>query len=137
MKIKNTADLRIAILELEKRKQQEKLRLADSFHALTESLTPSNIIRNSFKKVNEIPGLKGSLVNGALSLGLGLASKKLLIGKSAGLLKKVAGLAVEMGVTGMVANNAGVIKSAAGSFLKKIFRSKTKTVMEKLAPGDM
>ena len=137
MKIKNTADLRIAILELEKRKQQEKLQLADSFHALTESLTPSNIIRNSFKKVNEIPGLKGSLVNGALSLGLGLASKKLLIGKSAGLLKKVAGLAVEMGVAGMVANNAGVIKSATGSFLKKIFRSKAKAGMEKLAPGDI
>ncbi len=61
-----------------------------------------------------------------MGLGVGLLSKKLFIGKSAGLLKTVLGSAVEIGIAGLVAKNSGTIRSAGSRLFKNIFRSKSK-----------
>jgi len=124
MNIKNSADLRAAIQELEIRKQLEKKQLAESFEVLKESLKPINLLKSTFNSVREAPGLGGMVVNTTLGMGAGLLSKRLMVGKSAGLLKKLFGSAVELGVAGLVANNSGTIKSAANQLFKNIFRSK-------------
>ena len=129
MEINNSADLRAAILELEDRKQREKQQLVENFHELTESLKPMNLIKSTFNKVKETPGDTGNILKATIGLGVGLLSKRLLIGKSAGLLKKILGSAVEMGVAGLVANKSDAIKSSGNRFLQNIFRSKNKNGM--------
>lgn len=124
MEIKNSADLRAAILELEGKKHREKEQLVENFHALTESLSPINLIKSTFNKVKESPGLTGSVLKATIGLGVGLLSKRLLVGSAPGLFKKIIGSAVEMGVAGLVAKNSETLKSKGIRLLKNIFRSK-------------
>ena len=126
MEIKNSTDLRAAILELEDRKLREKQQLVENFHAFTESLTPINLIKSTFNRVKETPGLTGNVLKATVGLGVGLLSKRLLIGKSAGLFKKIIGAVLEMGVGGLVAKNSDTIKSTGTRLLKNLFRSKNR-----------
>ncbi|MBC7888875.1 MAG: hypothetical protein H7Z13_13440 [Ferruginibacter sp.] len=124
MEINNATDLKAAILELEDRKRREKELLVENFHAFKESLSPVNLIKSSFVKVRETPGLAGNILKASVGLGVGFLSKRLLIGKAPGLFKKIVGSAVEMGIAGLVAKNSDTIKSSGNRFFKNIFRSR-------------
>jgi len=126
MEIKNSEDLRAAILELEDRKQREKQQLVENFHAFKESLTPINLLKSTFKKVKETPGITSTVLKATVGLGVGLLSKRLLLGKSPGILKKIVGSAIEMGVARFVTKKSDTIKSTGNNFLKNFFRSKNK-----------
>lgn len=128
MEIKNSADLRAAILELEDRKQREKQQLVENFHVFTESLSPVNLIKSTFNKVKETPGISGNILKAALGLGVGILSKRLLIGKSGGLVKRMLGSALEMGVMGVVAKNTDTLQYKAVRLFKNLFGSKSKVV---------
>lgn len=124
MEIKNSADLKAAILELEDRKQREKEELTRNFHAFTESLTPMNLLKSTFNKVKNSPGIQGSVLKAGLGLGVGLLSKQLLIGRSTGIVKGLLGNAFKMGVMNLVAKNTDTIKSTGARFLKTLFSRK-------------
>jgi len=126
MEIKNSADLRAAIIELENKKLEQKRQLAISYQTLTESLKPMNLIKSTFNSVKESPGLTGSLLNAGIGLGVGVLSKKLLIGKSVGLVKRMLGPAIQMGIASVVANNSGSFKNVGKRLLQTLFRSKKK-----------
>lgn len=126
MDIKNSEDLKAAILELEDRKEREKQRLTQNFHELTESLKPINLIKSTYHRVKETPGITGTVLKAGVGLGVGLLSKRLLLGNSPGFLRKIIGSAIQMGVTGMVAKRSDIIKSTGGQFLKKLFHFKSK-----------
>ncbi len=126
MEINNAADLRAAILELEDRKLRDKQQLVENFHAFTESLSPVNLIKSTFNKVKETPGISGTVLKAAVGLGVGILSKRLLIGKSGGLVKRMLGSALEMGVMGVVAKNTGTLQSKGVRLIKSLFGSKIK-----------
>lgn len=121
MEINNSAELRAAILELEDRKQREQQQLVENFHSFTESLKPMNLIKSTFNKVKETPGIPGTLLKAGVGLGVGFLSKRLLIGKSAGMFKKLLGSAIEMGVMGVVAKNADTLQSKGVRLFKNLF----------------
>lgn len=124
MEINNTEDLKAAILQLEDRKQREKQQLVDNFHAFTESISPVNLIKNTFNKVKETPGLPANILKAGLGLGVGIISKRMLLGTKGGILKRILGSAMEMGMMGLVAKKADVIKSTGIRLLKNLFGSK-------------
>ncbi|MEP7145155.1 MAG: hypothetical protein ABI707_19875 [Ferruginibacter sp.] len=126
MEIKNSEDLKAAILQLEDRKQREQKQLVENFHAFKESLTPINLIKSTINRVKETPGITGTVLKATVGLGVGLLSKRFLLGKSPGFLRKIIGSAVQMGVAGLVAKKADTIQSN-GNFFKNIFRSKSKS----------
>ena len=97
MEINNSAELKEAIKLLEKQKSIQKERLTEQFHIAYQSLKPINILKNSLNKVVNSPGVSDNIIDTSISLGAGLLSKKLLIGKSAGIVKKILGLALEFG----------------------------------------
>ena len=82
MEIKNSADLKAAIVELENRKVNEKQGLLNDFNAITESLKPLNLLKSTFHKVKESQGISGNILKAAVGLGVGLLSKKILISKN-------------------------------------------------------
>ena len=124
--INNSADLKAAILELEGRSKREKEQLADNFHAFKESISPMNLIKSTFNKVKETPGVSGSMLKAALGLGVGILSKKLIIGKSSSLIKTVLGSALKVGVMGAVAKNSDTLQVKGVRLLKNLFGSKSK-----------
>ena len=124
MDIKNALDLQEAIKKLEDKSMVQKNDLIDQFHATYESFKPINLLKSSLNKVVHSPGTVDNVINATIGLGAGVISKRLLIGKSAGILKKLFGMAFEFGVAGLVSKNSDSIKSGGINLLSKIFKSK-------------
>jgi hypothetical protein len=103
--IANTTDLATAIKRLERRKAVMEEDLKDHFHALAEDFKPKNILKNTIHEVQESTELKHNLFKVALGLGAGYFSRKLIINKSAGFVKKALGTALQYGITNFVAKN--------------------------------
>lgn len=101
--IANTTDLATAIKRLERRKFIMEEDLKDHFHVLLNDLKPTNILKNTLHEVRESTTLKHNLLKIAVGLGAGYFSRKMLIGKSAGIVKKALGTALQYGITNFVA----------------------------------
>lgn len=105
MKIKNSAALQSVIKALEEKRERERQGMVDSFEAITESMKPLQLVKSAFNKLQLPPGLAGNVVKVISVVGISFLSKKLLLGKSSGLLKKIAGLLIELGVADLLTKN--------------------------------
>ena len=101
--VASTSDLNIAIKRLERKKMLQEEEMRDQFHLILENLKPTNILKNTLHEVQESTPLKNNLFKIAIGLGAGYFSRKLVIGKSAGLVKKALGTALQFGITQFVA----------------------------------
>lgn len=101
--IANTTDLATAIKRLERRRMIMEEGLKDDFHNILESLKPTNILKNTLHEVRESTPLKHNLIKIAIGLGAGYFSRKMIIGQSAGIVKKVLGTALQYGITNFIA----------------------------------
>jgi hypothetical protein len=122
-KIANTSDLDMAIKRLERKKLLQEEDLKDHMHNIIESLKPTNILKHTIHEVQESTELKHNLFKVALGLGAGYFSKKLIIGKSAGLVKKALGTALQYGITNFVAkknDNGDAHRSRKKNLFKRI-----------------
>ncbi|MEO6894392.1 MAG: hypothetical protein ABI136_05100 [Ginsengibacter sp.] len=101
--IANTTDLSTAIKRLERRRFIIEEELKDQFHELAEDLKPKNILKNTIQEIQESTVLRNNLLKVALGLGAGYFSRRLVVTKSAGFVKKALGAALQYGVTNFVA----------------------------------
>jgi hypothetical protein len=101
--IANTSDLATAIKRLERRRNFLGEDLKDHFHIVLEELKPTNILKNTLHEVQESTTLKHNLLKVAIGLGAGYFSRKMIVGKSAGLVKKALGTALQYGITNFIA----------------------------------
>jgi hypothetical protein len=102
-RILSTQDLSIAIKRMERKRMMMEEDLNDHFHNLLEGLKPANLLKNTLHEVQESLPLKHNLLKVALGLGAGYFSRKLVVGKSAGFVKKALGAALQFGITHFVA----------------------------------
>ncbi len=102
-RIANTIELGVAIKRLERKKMLMEEDLKDEIHIILESMKPANILRHTLHEFQESTELKHNLLKVALGLGAGYFSRKLIVGKSAGLVKKALGTALQYGITQFVA----------------------------------
>jgi hypothetical protein len=127
--IANTNDLAAAIKRLERKRSVMEEDMKDDMHAILESLKPANILRTTLHEVQESTPLKHNLLKIAVGLGAGYFSKQLIVGKSAGLVKKALGTALQFGITQFIAkkddsgNSQDLSHNSHGkkSLLKRIF----------------
>lgn len=126
--IANTTDLETAIKRLERRKSIMEEDLKDHMHSILESLKPSNILKTTLHEVQESTPLKHNLFKVALGLGAGYFSRKMIVGKSAGIVKKALGTALQFGITQFIAkkddnnsNESSSFPSKKKNLLKRIF----------------
>lgn len=117
-KINNISELDMAIKRLERKKLLLEENLKDDFHTLLQSLKPTNILKNTIHEVQESPELKHNLLKVVLGLGVGYFSRKLVVGKSAGIVKKALGAALQYGITSFVAKKNGK-EEESGLYSKK------------------
>jgi len=124
--IYSTAGLKEAIRQLEyKRLDQEQL-LKEQFILTRESLKPVNLIKNTFSEVVTSPLLISNVLGTAIGLSAGYFSKKLFIGTSVNLLKKLFGSILQLGITTIIANKPEIVQSFGHQIFQRIF-SKRKT----------
>lgn len=122
-KIASTTELTSAIKRLERQRFLMEEDLKEEFHIILESLKPTNILKHTIHEVQASTELKHNLLKVAVGLGAGYFSRKLVIGKSAGIVKKALGTALQYGITNFVAKrNAGGEKSEHSSGKKNLFK---------------
>ena len=126
--ITTSADLKMAIQQLELQQANELFLLKEEFRATGESLKPLNIIKRTFKNAVAGPDLKTNVMNAAIGLATGIVTKKLMIGKTINPFKKLLGALLEMAVANKVSKNADDIKSTGTAIFKKLFSKKEDAV---------
>lgn len=124
--VRDNKSLNEAILFLENKRQSDLYLLKEHFEFTKEQLNPINIIKDEFNDAISSPNLKGKVIKGAVSLLSGFLAKKFVIGSGAGIVGKLAGTALQTGVTGLVMNNVpenmGSVKDSGISLLQKGLR---------------
>lgn len=126
--ITTSADLKMAIHQLEVQQANELFLLKEEFHATGERLKPMNIIKRGFKNAVSGPDITTNVVNAAIGLATGIVTKKLMIGKTINPFKKLFGALVEMAVANKVSKNGDDIKSTGIAIFKKLFPKKEDAV---------
>lgn len=112
MKNRNSSKDRLAekIRELEMRQDQQMDDIKMSFSGLSDSINPVNLVKGVLTSVTGTPGLKSTALDTALSVGAGILGRKLVVRKSGGFLRKIAGTAVQFLVTNLVRNKIPEVK---------------------------
>jgi hypothetical protein len=101
--IRTTKDLREAIAALEIKSTAQQQALKERLHETTTSFKPSNLLKSAIHGFREKPKFQSSLLNSGIGLGVGLVAKRLLFGAKGGIIKKLVGKAVQLGVAKFVA----------------------------------
>ena len=96
------ASLEQRILELEKIQERQLAELKMSVEGVMESFKPSNMLRTALKDVIESPDIRSTAISTALGIGAGYLGRKLVVGKSGGVFKKITGSAIQFLITNFV-----------------------------------
>ena len=121
-KIYNSQDLKNAILELERKKDVDELELKEQLSKTYETYKPANILKNTMEEVSASPKFRHNLLNVAIGLGAGYLSNKLVVGRSAGIVKRVLGTALQFGVTTLVAKKGDDVVDSLKPKKKSLFK---------------
>jgi len=122
-KISSSAVLLESIQILEVEREIEGRILKEQFQLTYERFKPVNLLRSTFLEVTSTPNLLNNVVDTALGLATGYLSKKIVIGASGNILRRLLGIVVQLGVTNSVAQHPYTIRSI-GQFLLHHFLDK-------------
>ncbi|HLG33789.1 MAG TPA: hypothetical protein VI757_02830 [Bacteroidia bacterium] len=116
--INSEATLKDAIVQLEHKRTYEEKILREQFHLACESMKPLNLIKSTFKDAftsgkdaAASPDFKDNIVNTSVGLAAGYLSKLLFVNVSHSPIRKLLGIALQFGITALVAKNPEAIKS--------------------------
>lgn len=100
--INSTADLQRRIAELEEAERMQKTEIRYTATQLAKSVTPGNLVKSFVSNIKTSPHLRNSLLDTAVGIGAGFVGKKLFVGKSRNILKRLGGTAIEFIVANMI-----------------------------------
>jgi hypothetical protein len=122
--INTETDLNFAIYQLERKQAEEGQLLKEHFFLAYERMKPANLFRNTISDVASSPFLIENIIGTVIGLGTGYLSRKIMVGASGNIFKKLFGLILQFGITNVVAQHPDRIKSIAGFIFKHIMHRK-------------
>lgn len=109
--ITSISELKNAIQLLEIEQAMNGRLLKEEISITLTSLKPVNLFKRAVTDAVSSPFLIDNILNAAIGLTTGYLSKKIFIGTSGNILRKLFGSIVQLGVTTAVADHPGGIKS--------------------------
>ena len=122
--ITSKAGLKDAIQLLEADQVLKGLILKDQFYLTYESLKPVNLLMHTLKEISSSPYLIDNISGTAMGLAGGFLSKKIFVGTSGNVIRKLIGSILQLGVTNVVAKNSDIIKSVGHAIFQHFFHKK-------------
>ncbi len=122
--ISSSAALKNAIQLLEVEQEINRQLLKEQFYFTCESLNPVNLLKNTLYDVATSPDLIDNILGTTVGLVTGYLSKKMVVGASANLVRKLFGFILQLGVTNIVAQHADKIKSIGQFIFQQILTKK-------------
>lgn len=122
--ISNSIELKEAIQLLEAEQVFNKELLKEQFQITYESFKPANLLKNTLKDIASSPNLINNVLGAAIGLGTGYLSKKIVVGGSGNILRKLLGTIIQAGVTSAVTQHPDAIISLGQFIFQQIFHKK-------------
>lgn len=120
-KITSVAVLKNAIQLLETEQDAKGQLLKDQFSRTCESLKPVNLLTNTLNKTFSTSNLADSLSGTSLGVAGGLLLRKLFVGSSRNILRKLVGSFLQFGVSNFIAQNPDMLKAIGHSIIQHLF----------------
>lgn len=124
--ITTVAELKNAIQLLKEEQTVKEQLLKEQFYITYESLKPINLLKSTFKDLSSSPYMIENIVGSAVGLATGYVSKKIVVGSSANIIRKLIGSVLQFGVTNLVAQHPDAIKSISQYIIQHVFTKKKK-----------
>lgn len=125
-KSSSSSDLRRSIELLEAKQTLEGQELKEQFFLTYESLKPINLIENTLKDIVSSHYLTDNILASATGMASGYISKKIVVGTSDNVGRKLIGKILQVGVTNFVAHHPEAIKMFGQFIFQHIFNKKEK-----------
>ena len=122
--ITSAAELKDAIQLLEAEQSIKGQLLREQLFLTYESLKPVNLLRNALKEISSTPYLIDNISGTAMGLLGGFLSKKIFVGTSGNLIRKLFGSVLQIGVTNLVTQNSEIIRSVGQALIQHFFQKK-------------
>jgi hypothetical protein len=122
--ITTTEELKKAIELLEFEQLYKGQIVKEQLLIVHEALKPFNLIKSTISEATSSPYLIDNILGAAVGLASGYVSRKIVIGRSANVLRKLIGSALQFGVTNVVARHADSIKTFGQNLFQYISRKK-------------
>lgn len=122
--INSAAELKDAIQLLEAEQSIKGQLLREQLFLTYEGLKPVNLLKNALKEISSTPYLIDNISGTAMGLLGGFLSKKIFVGASGNLIRKLFGSVLQIGVTNLVAQNSETIKSVGQALIQHFFQKK-------------
>jgi len=123
------ADLKLAIQNLEFEREVQGQLLRDHFFITFESLKPVNLIKNTLHEITSSPYLIDNMLGAIMGIVSGYISRKIAVGTSHSIVRKIVGSVLQFGVTNFVAQHPDMLKNI-GNFVINMFQHKNETQYE-------
>jgi len=117
--VRDNKSLNEAITFLENKQKSELYLLKEHFEFTKQELNPVNIVKEKFNDVVSAPGFKGKIIKGAIGLASGFLTKRFVIGSGSGIISKIAGTALQTGVSGLLMNAPDTLENIKVDTLKE------------------
>jgi len=123
------ADLKLAIQNLEFQREVQGQLLRDHFFITFESLKPVNLIKNTLHEITSSPYLIDNMLGAIMGIVSGYISRKIAVGTSHSMFRKIMGSVLQFGVTNFVAQHPDILKTI-GNFVMNKFQHKYESQYE-------
>jgi len=122
--ITSISELKIAIQLLQSEQESKGKILKEHFLLVFESLKPVNLITSTLNDIAKSPFLIDNMAGTFIGLFSGFLTKKIFIGGSGNVIKKIIGTILQFGVTNVVAQHSDTIRSLGQIIIQHFLRKK-------------
>ncbi len=122
--ITSITELKDAIQLLEVEQGIKEQLFKEQVYLTYESLKPINILKKTLKEIGSSPYLIDNISGTAMGLASGFLSKKIFVGASGSLFRKLIGSVLQFGITNVVAQNSNIIKSVGQAIFQHFLRKR-------------
>jgi hypothetical protein len=98
--------------------------LKEQFYITYESLKPINLLKSALNEVSTSPYLIDNILGTVMGLVSGYLSKKVFIGGSGNIIRKLMGSILQFGITNVVAKHSDAIKAFGQVIIQYILHRK-------------
>jgi hypothetical protein len=123
-KITSVAGLKHTIQILEEEQAIKGQRLKEQLYLTYESFKPAKLIQSTLKDLVSSPYIIDNLIDTTLSLATGYITKRIVVGASSNIIKRIIGSIIQVGATKFISNHTDAIKSFGKFAFKRNIRKK-------------
>ena len=129
-KITTIEQLRDEILLLENEQSLQFQSIKGHFINVRESLRPANLIKSTFNEAVSSPDIATNVLNAAVGLGMGILSKRMIMGSTRNPFTKLLGTILEAGIATVVTVKGDNIRDSLSNLISSFKRKKADDIIE-------